>query len=352
VKLGHEVYVSCEGGSPDPKPEYKGVRLFYFPLKPFYRIVYETSYDIYSLIKASRSCDCVYMLGYGAGFFFFIPRIFRKKLLTNVDGIEWKRDKYSRLEKLILYWSEKAAVRFADVVVADSMGIKGYIDSAYGKKATFIAYGANEPETVPWDASRLETVKTAGKKFSRLEPDDFYLVVARLEHANNIHTIVEGFGKAATGRKLVIVGDFASASYRKLVESVVDANGLRDRVIFTGGIYRNRLLDMLRQHNYAYIHGHSAGGTNPSLLEAMILRNLIIAHDNQFNREVGVDSLQYFRDADELAAVIDGVEGDYGNYRQLKEKAHARVTDHYSWDKIAREYDAVFRSLPGAGEKS
>jgi rhamnosyltransferase len=292
------------------------------------------------------------MLGYGAGFFFFIPRIFRKKLLTNVDGIEWKRDKYSRLEKLILYWSEKAAVRFADVVVADSMGIKGYIDSAYGKKATFIAYGANEPETVPWDASRLETVKTAGKKFSRLEPDDFYLVVARLEHANNIHTIVEGFGKAATGRKLVIVGDFASASYRKLVESVVDANGLRDRVIFTGGIYRNRLLDMLRQHNYAYIHGHSAGGTNPSLLEAMILRNLIIAHDNQFNREVGVDSLGYFRDADELAAAINAVEGDFGNYRQLKEKAHARVTDHYSWDKIAREYDAVFRSLPVAGEKS
>ena len=90
---GREVWVSCEGTARPRPAEYKGVKLFYFPLKPFRRVFYETIYDIYSLVRASLTCDCVIMLGYGAGFFFFIPKLFRKKIAVNVDGREWTREK-------------------------------------------------------------------------------------------------------------------------------------------------------------------------------------------------------------------------------------------------------------------
>ncbi|MGZ4892117.1 MAG: DUF1972 domain-containing protein, partial [Halobacteriota archaeon] len=102
VDDGYEVHVSCEGTTLPRPSEYKGVRLFYFPLKPFRRVFYETIYDVYSLVKACLTCDFILMLGYGAGFFFFIPKLFRRKMGVNVDGREWTREKYNLLEKTAL----------------------------------------------------------------------------------------------------------------------------------------------------------------------------------------------------------------------------------------------------------
>jgi len=132
---GYVVYVSCEGADPPRPAHYKGVKLFYFPVKPFRRVFYETMYDVFSLIRASITCDCVIMLGYGAGFFFFIPKVLGKGIIVNVDGREWTRAKYNAVEKAALYANERFALLYADAVVADARAIQAYLASSHGRGA-------------------------------------------------------------------------------------------------------------------------------------------------------------------------------------------------------------------------
>lgn len=345
VTKGYEVFVSCEGGINPKINQYKGVKLFYFPLKPFFRIVYETVYDIYSLIKSSLMCDCIYILGYGAGFFFFIPKIFGKKLIVNVDGMEWTRDKYSKLEKAILYYSELSAVRFADIIVADAFAIKKHIESAHGKDAVFIPYGVDIPDDYPWNFSKLNEIIIGNDEITKLQNDDYYLVVARLEPENNIHVVIEGFLMANLDRKLVVVGNFLSSKYKQAIDNILEKYDAFDKVIFTGAIYEKGILNMLRHNCFAYFHGHSAGGTNPSLLEIMAMKNIIIAHDNEFNREVGGDSILYFVDRDDLAELIKSIENNHSKYSKLKQITFSRVSLNYSWNKIIDEYDSLFKLI-------
>jgi glycosyltransferase involved in cell wall biosynthesis len=343
ISHGHVIYVSCEGGNSPKMPDYKGVKLFYFPLKPFYRVVYETMYDVYSMIKSCTLCDSIYILGYGAGFFFFIPKIFGKRLIINVDGIEWRRNKYNRLEKMILYFSEILAVKFADVVVADAQAIKKYIELSYKKDALFIPYGAEPPQKERWDSLKFDGIP-GGERLKNIKPNDYYLVVARLEPENSIYEIIEGYLLSRVNKKLVIVGNFLNHKYEKKVHDIIRMHGAEDRVIFTGGIYINRLLNMLRQNCYVYIHGHSAGGTNPSLLEAMIMENIIIAHDNEFNREVGGVSILYFKGSKDLADKLAKIDNKIDDYVKLKNTASRRVKDEYSWEKIAMCYNELFKN--------
>ena len=344
VEMGWNVFVSCEGPRNQNKPAvYKGVNLFYFPVRPFFRIIYETLYDMYSLVKSSLMSDCIYMLGYGAGLFFFIPKIFRKKLAVNVDGLEWKRDKFNKLEKSILLISEKCAVRFADAVVADSNEIKNYIEERYKKKAVYITNGVDAPQVEKWDERKF-----TGHGFleeNSLAANDYWLVIARLEPENNIHVIVRAFLKSNPDRKLVIIGNFSSKKYQRHVLKILEDNNAGERVILTGAIYDVNLLNMLRQNCFAYIHGHSVGGTNPALLEAMSMRNLVIAHDNEFNREVGTQTILYFKDVNDLVARIEEIENKPDSSAHLKEAAYSRVLSHYSWEDIVEEYDKLFRWL-------
>jgi rhamnosyltransferase len=345
VETGWNIFVSCEGPRDQSKPAvYKGVNLFYFPVRPFFRIIYEVLYDVYSLVKSSLMCHCIYMLGYGAGLFFFIPKIFRKKLVVNVDGLEWKREKFNKLEKSILLTSERAAVAFADVIVADSKEIKKYIEGRYKKKVVYITNGVDAPQLEKWDERKF-----SGQGFLKgntaLLPKDYWLAVARLEPENNIHVIVRAFLKSTSHRKLVIIGNFSSKKYQRHVLKILEDNNAGERVILTGAIYAMNLLNMLRQNCFAYIHGHSVGGTNPTLLEAMSMKNLIIAHDNEFNKEVGGQTTLYFKDAGDLAAKIEEIENTPDSFGHLKEAAYSRVLSNYSWTDIVQEYDKLFTAL-------
>jgi glycosyltransferase involved in cell wall biosynthesis len=343
--MGWNVVVSCEGPRDQSKPAvYKGVSLFYFPVRPFFRVIYEVLYDIYSLLKSSLMCHCVYMLGYGAGLFLFIPRILGKKLVVNVDGLEWKREKFNKLERFILLVSERAAVTFADVIVADSKEIKRYAEGRYRKKAVYITNGMNAPKLEEWDEQKLSSQGFL-RQTTMLLPNGYWLAVARLEPENNIHVIVEAFLKSNSRRKLFIVGSFSSKRYQRRVLELLERQNAGERVVLTGAIYDVSLLNMLRQNCFAYVHGHSVGGTNPALLEAMSMKNLVIAHDNEFNREVGGQTLLYFRDAGDLAAKIDEIENKPDSFASLKEAAYSWVSSHYSWGDIVQEYDKLFRGL-------
>ena len=345
--LGHIVYVSCENGADASITSFKGVRLFYFPVKPFYRIFYETLYDIYSLIRSSLLCDCVIMLGYGAGTFFFIPKLFGKKLITNLDGIEWKRGKYNIAERAILFFSEKLAVMFSDVVVADSKVIQKFIAATTKKIPRYISYGANVPGCSGWDPALLNKALTEKNAAAALEPFSYFLVVARLEPSNHIEAIVEGFLRANVQAKLIVVGGYSSRRYKHAIDDQAAQYEKRGSVVFVGAIYEKDLLSMLRHSCIAYIHGHSAGGTNPSLLEAMACNALVIAHDNEFNKEVCANEAIFFKDAYDLTTIIRSVAASRDEYAEKTTKALQRVKDHYSWATVVDNYDKLIFDLVG-----
>jgi glycosyltransferase involved in cell wall biosynthesis len=344
---GREVWVSCEGTARPRPAEYKGVKLFYFPLKPFRRVFYETIYDIYSLVRASMTCDCVIMLGYGAGFFFFIPKLFRKKIAVNEDGREWTREKYNSLEKTALHVNELFALRYVDAAIADARAILAYLEASRARGATFIPYGVDMSASVQWDPSRLRELPG---DLDHLEIGEYFLIVARLERDNNISTMIEGFLAARTDKKLVIVGDFSDSSYEGGIHALIVEHRGQDRVTFSGGIYEKDLLTMLRQHCFAYLHGHSAGGTNPSLLEAMIARTLIIAHDNPYNREVCDRFALFFNDPVSLRTLIESVVDQPEAYDALRDGAFDRAKNEYAWDRVFREYEALLDDVLRCGK--
>lgn len=344
VKRGKNVYVSCEYAEEPKTSNYKGVNLFYFPIKPpkmnLLRIFYEFLYDGYSLFWASRKVDTVYMLGYSASMLFFIPKLFGKELLVNPDGMEWKRSKFNGLIKSLLKLSENLAVFWADTMIADSKEIKKYLDNKYNINSMFIPYGATKIKEIDWKQEILpEKIKNL-----KINPS-YYLVVARLEPENNIKMIIEGYLKSETVKPLIIVGDFADSDYEKSIKKIIEGSPKDKKIVFTGGIYDPELLNMLRQNCYAYIHGHSVGGTNPSLLEGIISKNLIIAHDNVFNEEVCSKNALYFKDSDEVSAKIELVEKYPQNYFEFKNSIFNMATDYYSWNRVVNQYNVLFTPM-------
>ena len=213
---------------------------------------------------------------------FFIPKLFGKRLFVNPDGMEWKRSKFNPIIKSLLKLSEKLAVFWADSIIADSEEIKKYLDNKYKIESAFIPYGAHEAKKSEWNQEKLpENLKNV-----TINPS-YYLVVARLEPENNIDIIVRGYLESKSKTPLIVVGDYSIQKYKHMIHDIINNNPSKgNKIFFVGGIYDPESLNMLRQNCKAYIHGHSVGGTNPSLLEAMISKNLIIAHDNVFNKEV------------------------------------------------------------------
>ncbi|WP_414468874.1 DUF1972 domain-containing protein [Methanobacterium sp. ACI-7] len=344
AKKGKKVYVSCEY-APEPKTsKFNGVNLFYFPIRPpktnLLRIFYEFLYDGYSLLWGSRKADTVYMLGYSAALLFFIPKLFGKELLVNPDGMEWKRSKFSPLIQTMLKLSEKIAVFWADKMIADSKAIKKYLDNKYDINSIFIPYGASKINEINWNQEILPGMI----KNLKLNPS-YYLVVARLEPENNIEMIIEGYLKSKTVKPLIVIGDFADPAYEKSISEIIETYGEDKKIVFTGGIYDPELLNMLRQNCYAYIHGHSVGGTNPSLLEGMISKNLIIAHNNEFNEEVCSSNALYFNDSDEVSAKIDLIEKYPQNYLDFKNSIYQRANEDYSWDRVVDQYNILFTPM-------
>ncbi len=193
---------------------------------------------------------------------------------------------------------------------------------------------SNIPMHISWDDKKLRNIKKHNK-IKEILSRKFWLVVARLEPENNIHIDSGCIFSNERGFPLIIIGDFTSESYRKEVERISDGC---NNIIFLGSIYDLEILDMLRQNCFAYIHGHTVGGTNPSLLEAMIMKNIIIAHDNEFNREVCGESALYFEEYKDLIDKICMVEDKPINYIKFKDYAFKRAKEQYLWDKIEKDY--------------
>lgn len=335
VARGHAVTVyaeALEAGVADTF--YQGVRVRH-KRRPQWGAASVLAYDCACLWDAGRGYDLVYMLGYGAAWACWWPRVFGAPVWINVDGLEWARSKWGRFARAYLRCMEWAATRAATRLIADAEAIAQRFRQTYprGAPSSFIAYGAELVEERDVDPSVLRTWG--------LQAHRYMLVVARPEPENHILEIIRGYEMHASDWPLVVVGDVSGGSaYQQLLRQQAS-----ERVRFVGGIYDAGQLASLRVHAACYLHGHSVGGTNPSLLEALACGNWVVAHDNPFNREVARDAADYFETPEQLARQLDHVVQALDALRvERAQRARAIVAQHYTWDRIADAYEALMRS--------
>jgi glycosyltransferase involved in cell wall biosynthesis len=274
------------------------------------------------------------MLGYGAAWACWWPRIFGIPVWINVDGLEWTRSKWGRIARVYLRVMEWASSWTGTRVIADAETIGDRFLRLYPGRAPCdcIAYGADVVEDGSQNADALDGWA--------LVPYEYVLVVARPEPENHILEIIEGYLQYRGRWPLVIVGDISGATpYQRCLLEKACA-----RIRFVGGVYDTGTLQCLRLYAAAYLHGHSVGGTNPSLLEALACGNWVMAHDNPFNREVARDAADYFQTPCQLAACLEDWELR-ANCERAARSARARqiVRTFYDWERITDAYECLMR---------
>lgn len=290
------------------------------------------AYDCACLWDARRGYDLVYMLGYGAAWACWLPRVFGTPAWINVDGLEWARSKWSALARTYLRCMEWVSSWAATRVIADAEAIAQRYRAIYpkGAQCSHIAYGA---PLVDEGSVGAEPLSAWG-----LQPHQYALVVARPEPENHVLEIVQGYLLHGGDWPLVVVGDVTTATaYQRQLLSLAS-----EQVRFVGGVYDAKVLTSLRVHAACYLHGHSVGGTNPSLLEALACGNLIIAHDNPFNREVMGDVAEYFKSPAQMAACVARMRSWSSEAcRQRILRARQIVAERYTWNGIIDAYEAL-----------
>ena len=344
---GYEVYCSHRRtGSQESCGDYRGVKLMYFPFKfpERYSIgkIFELLYDWYYAIRCAffMKCGIVYFLGVGVGIALPIARLSGSSLTVNVDGLEWKRAKFGPLARAYLKLSFYASCAGAGRLVLDNAQLLDHVPRRFRHKAVCIVNGVTVEKCSEWNQHRLKDY--LGDRFSLVTPGGYWLVVARLEPENNIHTILESYSVSGSCKPLVLVGNFSSISYKNLVEGLIRNLPSGKTVIEAGSIYDKDCLHMLRCHCFAYVHGHSVGGTNPSLLEAMSVGNIVVAHDNSFNKDVCGSLAKYFKDTTTLAECFDAVENNPGDFARNGALLRSRAEERYNWDVVVAAYDNLF----------
>lgn len=304
---------------------YKGAKLKY--IKWFHANgAQSTPYDIVSMLKAIRGYDTVVILGVSGCIFLPVFRcLFRKRLIINIDGLEHRRAKWGKFAKWFLRTSEAMAVKYADVVIADNKGIQDYVTETYGKASELIAYGGDHVKRELTADEAREILKGYSVK-----PNEYAFCVCRIEPENNTHVILQAFSE--TDKKLVFVGNWERSEYGRALRKKYE--GCKN-ITLINSCYDLNHLYALRSNCKWYIHGHSAGGTNPSLVEAMFFAKPILAFDVVYNRETTENQAYYFKNSEELKHLL---ENDNLNGDKMLEIAQRR----YTWKHIAEQYEALY----------
>jgi glycosyltransferase involved in cell wall biosynthesis len=327
--IGNEVefVVFCSSKIYDSKPEfYKGAKLRYINL--FANGIQSILYDIVSLIKSRKSSDIILILGTSGCIALPVFKRFTKaRIVVNVDGIEWRRDKWGRLTKAFLRLSERMAVRYADQIVADNQEIRNILFKNYNKDSNVIAYGGCH-------VKRLEMKDDLKLKFPFLSKD-YVFKVCRIEPENNIELILEAFTEI--NFPIVIVGNWNNSEHGK---ELFKRYSKFEHVHLLDPIYEREILDQLRSNCCLYIHGHSAGGTNPSLVEAMYLKLPIIAFDVKFNRITTNNEALYFKGKIDLVNLFRNIRSE--ELDAIADKMYHYAKENYTWKKISNLYLEMF----------
>jgi glycosyltransferase involved in cell wall biosynthesis len=329
---GHEVIVYCRRppGDRDRPERHLGMRLVHLPAAR--RKTLETlSHTALSAGHAVLYGGIDVAVVFNAANAPFIPLLHARGIpvATHVDGLEWKRAKWGGAGRKFYRVAEGLAVRWSDVLISDAQGIADYYEDEFQTPSELIAYGAPILRDLPSD--RLPELG--------LVPGKFHLVVARFEPENHVRLAVEGYVRSDARLPLVLVGSAPYADeYAARIQALMEED---DRVLSLGGVWDQTQLDQLYAHAASYIHGHSVGGTNPSLLRAMGAGTTVLAFDVGFNREVlGEDGL-FWSDAGDLKSLITEEEDDVADHSVRGMRLQERAALCYRWEQVADRYEQM-----------
>lgn len=326
VQHGWRVTVYCQGSDTGKRYEdsWEGCRRIHIPVKgggPMATI----EFDAKATYDAVKHDGILLTLGYNTGFLSVYARLRGKFNFINMDGIEWRRAKYSKPQQIYLWLNERMAAFAGNVLIADHPEIaRHHATHAAPAKISMIPYGSDKIETA--DESLLA-------RFGA-QRDNFFTVIARPEPENSLLEIVRAFSRRRRNAKLVVLGKFSKDhAYQNTVLAAAS-----DEVVFPGAIYDKPTLHALRLFSTAYVHGHQVGGTNPSLVEALGAGNAVIAHDNIFNRWVAGDAGRFFSNEDDFDECVDTLTGSFNLRDELRAAARERWEAEFTWPKILNEY--------------
>jgi hypothetical protein len=326
VKAGHEVTVYNSHNHPYQGKNWEGVEIIHC-YDPEYLLgsAGQFIYDLNCLIDArKRNFDVILQLGYTSSSIWGPLFPASSMIVYNLDGLEWRRTKYSKLTRRFLLYAEKLAVKFSDFYIADSPVIQSYFRKKYGIESEYIAYGAELFQDTDEEQLREYGV-SAG---------NYFLLMARMEPENNIETILNGFTESDTDKKILVVGN-ASNKFGKYLQHKFSHD---KRILFSGVIYDQQKIHNLKFFSRLYFHGHSTGGTNPSLLEAMASRALIAAHDNAFNRQVLGEDALFFSGPGDITALVDKIPEGICRECMMRHNQE-KIRQEFNWPGIIAHYE-------------
>lgn len=325
------VFCHEESGWRIRESDWNGIRLVHVP-GLFKGALGTIVFDLRSTIRASLRRGLALTLGYNTALFTAAYKLLRVPSIINMDGLEWRRSKWSPAAKAWLYVNERIALRLADHLVADHPEIKNYLcaQGAAVEDVAMIPYGGDEPR------SSDPTILT---KFG-LRPFEYSLLIARPEPENSIERIVSAYSASRRPYPLVVLGTYTHA--QPFHARVLAAAG--PQVKFPGAIYDQETVTALRKHTRLYLHGHTVGGTNPSLVEALAAGSPVLAHDNPFNRWVAGDAAEYFS-PDTLETKLTDLLGDERRLALMRDGGKMRFDARFRWERILGEYSALFDAV-------
>lgn len=328
---GHAVLVYCQsdeplGGQRSWEDEWEGIhRVHYAPRRKGALGTMEFDAACVRDVVERPGIDLV--LGYNTAVFNILQRLKGRRVLMNMDGIEWKRAKWSMPARAWFFINEIVGANLCHVPIADHPEIARHVGRRSFKQPVVIPYGSDLIES-----ASIEPVTALG-----LEPERYLISIARIEPENSILEMVRAFESITTDAKLIVLGKFdPENAYHRKIRSFAS-----DRIKFPGAIYDPETVSALRFHARAYLHGHQVGGTNPSLVEALGAGNACIAHDNRFNRWVGGPDQFYFQDEFSAFKAMDEALNNDARIAWARVSSRKRHAEDFGWDSIFKAYEAV-----------
>jgi hypothetical protein len=325
AQKNHDIYVYNSSSHPYQNNNFHGVNIIHcYDPEDKIGTAGQFIYDLNCILDArKRKFDAILQLGYTSSsiWYRFLPK--KTIVITNMDGLEWKRSKYNKLVQRFLKYAENLAVKSSHFLIADSIGIKTYLKNKYNQQAKYIPYGAhlfNKPNTNVLNEYHLER-------------HNYNMLIARLEPENNIEVILDGVALCNKKQPFLVVGKYDSNQFGRYLRKKFEKY---DNIKFLGGIYDINKLNNLRYFSNLYFHGHSVGGTNPSLLEAMASNCLIVAHKNEFNKSILGQNAFYFDNKDDVSQLISTIDRSQNIHKIAN--CFVDIEKNYNWKFINNQY--------------